>query len=74
MNVVDQRTDPIVYFNTLFNGDVFLHGGDPFVKINPIETENRSFNAVNLTNGEPYTFGVEEFVEKIAHAELVMKD
>lgn len=74
MKVVDQRIDPMVYFNTLFNGDVFLHGGDPFVKISPIETESRSFNAVNLTNGEPYTFGIEEFVEKIAHAELVMKD
>lgn len=74
MKVVDQRVDPIVDFNTLFNGDIFLHGGDPFVKISPIETESRSFNAVNLINGEPYTFGVEEFVEKIANAELVMKD
>ena len=74
MKVIDQRTDPIVYFDTLFNGDVFLHGGDPFVKMASIEAENRNFNAVNLTNGEPYTFGIEEFVEKIAHAELVMKD
>ena len=74
MEITDKRIDPIVDFGSLFNGNVFLHGGDPFIKIASIEAENRNFNAVNLTNGEPYTFGVEEFVEKIAHAELVLKD
>ena len=74
MEITDKRIDPIVEFGSLFNGNVFLHGGDTFVKIASIETPIRNFNAVNLTNGEPYTFGVEEFVEKIAHAELVLKD
>lgn len=73
MKFVDQRTDPIVRFNSLSKGEMFLCDGQPFMKIDPIETALRIFNAIDLVYGEPYTFGEEETIEKIWECELVVK-
>lgn len=73
MKFVDQRADPIVRFSSLDKGEMFLYNGHPFLKINPIETPKRTFNAVDLIDGEPYTFGDEEPIEKIWNCELVVK-
>lgn len=74
MKYVDHRTASIVEFKTLSNGEVFVSCGEPYLKINPIETANRSFNAIDLIDGDAFTFGSEEPVEKIWHSELVLKN
>lgn len=73
MKFVDQRTDSITCFSTLSKGEMFLSNGEPFLKINPIETPHRIFNAVDLIDGNPWTFGGEDPVEKIWDCELVVK-
>lgn len=73
MKFVDQRTDPIVRFNSLSKGEMFLCDGQPFMKIDPIETLVRHFNAIDLIDGDPWTFGEDETIEKIWNCELVLK-
>lgn len=73
MKFVDQRTDPIICFSVLSKGEMFLFNGEPFLKIDPIQTPHRIFNAVNLVDGNPWTLGGEETIEKIWDCELVVK-
>lgn len=74
MKYVDQRTNSIVKFRTLSKGEMFIANGEPFLKMGPIENNHRTFNAVDLIDGDPWTFGDEDTVEKAWHAELVLKD
>ena len=73
MKFVDQRADPIIRFSALSKGELFLANGEPFLKIDPIETPKRIFNAVDLVDGDPWTFGDEETIEKVWNCELVLK-
>ena len=73
MKFVDQRTDSIICFSALSKGEMFLANGEPFLKIGPIQTPHRIFNAVDLVDGNPFTFGEEETIEKIWDCELVVK-
>lgn len=73
MKFVDQRADPIVRFSSLDKGEMFLCNGEPFLKIDPIETPVRNFNAIDLIDGDPWTFGEDETIEKIWNCELVLK-
>lgn len=73
MKFVDQRTDPITNFSSLYKGEMFLYNEQPFLKIDPIETPIRNFNAIDLVYGNPFTFGEEETVEKVWECELVVK-
>ena len=73
MKFVDQRVGSIVHFSSLSKGETFLCDGKLFLKIDPIETPARNFNAVDLINGNPWTFGEEKIIEKIWECELVVK-
>lgn len=73
MKFVDQRTDPIICFSALSKGELFLANGEPFLKIDPIQTPHRIFNAIDLVDGDPWTFGGEETIEKVWNCELVLK-
>lgn len=73
MKFIDQRANSIISFSTLPKGEMFLFHGEPFLKIDPIETPTRHFNAVDLIDGDPWTFGDEETIEKVWNCELVIK-
>lgn len=73
MRIFDKRTDPFVHFSSLSKGEMFLSNGEPFLKIDPIQTPHRIFNAVDLIDGNPWTFGGEEVIEKVGYSELVVK-
>lgn len=73
MKFLDQRTDPIINFGTLSNGELFLSDGHPFLKVKPIGDYVQKVNAIDLTDGEPYFFDDGETIEKVWECELVVK-
>ena len=73
MKFIDQRANSTVYFNTLDKGEMFICDGQPFLKIDTIETAICNFNAIDLEYGNLFTFAENETIEKVWDCELVIK-
>ena len=74
MKIVNKRAIDTVPFGTIRVGEVFTDNeGDFMMRIEDIEVEdNGIYNAINLETGDAYTFAVDQEVNPLPNAYIVI--
>lgn len=65
MKYTDNRTDGIITFEDIPQGELFMCEGDLYMKISTVETDYSIFNAVDVSNGELECFDLVDEVERV---------